>query len=87
MSDAPSDWTPIVVAMPPEGVIVDSLSAGGELLRVKWEGRLWRLPTGAHHPCYTPEYWRTAAGNGVVNSVTGSGPRGGGRVRPDAVAS
>jgi hypothetical protein len=60
--DPPADWTPITVRMPPEGVIVDTVSSGGRLLRVKWEGRVWRLPGGAHHPCFTPEYWRPAVG-------------------------
>jgi hypothetical protein len=56
--DTSADWTPIAVGMPPEGVIVDTLTADGRRLRVKWEGRLWRLPSGAHYPCFTPEYWR-----------------------------
>jgi len=51
------DWTPITLGMPPEGVVVDTLTVE-RLLRVKWEGRLWRLPGGAHYPCFTPEYWR-----------------------------
>ena len=56
--DTSTDWTPIAVGMPPEGVIVDTLTSDGRRLRVKWEGRLWRLPSGAHYPCFTPEYWR-----------------------------
>lgn len=47
--------------MPPEGVIVDAIAPDGRLLWVKWEGRLWRLPGGAHYPCFTPEYWRLQA--------------------------
>src|SRR5438477_688737 len=57
-SDASDDWTPITVGMPPEGAIVDTISSGGRRRRVKWEGRLWRLPGGAHYPCFTPDYWR-----------------------------
>ena len=58
--DASADWTPIDVEMPPEGVVVDTISSEGWRLRVKWEGRLWRLPGGAHVPCFTPDYWRLA---------------------------
>jgi len=61
------DWTPITAAMPPEGVIVETLTAD-RLLRVKWEGRLWRLPGGAHVPCFTPEDWRPQA------PAAGAGP-------------
>ena len=57
-SDASADWTPITLGMPPEGVIVETITSNGRRLRVKWEGRLWRLPGGDHYPCFTPEYWR-----------------------------
>ena len=57
-SDTASDWTPIAVAMPPEGVFVDTITSNGRRLRVKWEGRLWRLQSGVHYPCFTPQYWR-----------------------------
>ena len=56
--DTLADWTPITVGMPPEGVIVDTITSDGRRLRVKWESRLWRLPGGAHYPCFTPDYWR-----------------------------
>jgi hypothetical protein len=56
------DWTPIALGMPPDGVPVDTLTSGGRGVRLKWEGRLWRLPGGAHYPCYTPDYWRLATG-------------------------
>jgi hypothetical protein len=61
-SDTSADWTPIGLGMPPEGVMVDTISSEGRRLRVKWEGRLWRLPGGAHYPCFTPDYWRPAVG-------------------------
>jgi hypothetical protein len=57
-SDTLTDWTPIAVRMPPEGVFVDTMTSDGWRLRIKWEGRLWRLPGGTHYPCFTPEYWR-----------------------------
>jgi hypothetical protein len=53
-----ADWTPIADEMPPEGVIVDTITSDGRQQQVKWEGRLWRLPSGVHYPCLTPEYWR-----------------------------
>lgn len=57
-SDPAAGWTPITGGMPPEGVIVDAITAEGQHMRVKWEGRVWRLPGGAHYSCFTPEYWR-----------------------------
>jgi hypothetical protein len=79
-SDASAEWTPIAVGMPPEGVIVDALTSQGRVLRVKWEGRLWRLPGGAHHPCFTPDFWRrvvpvaTPVGGGTVIRVGAGTP-------------
>jgi hypothetical protein len=57
-SDSATSWTPITGGMPPEGVIVEAITAEGRHLHVKWEGRVWRLPGGAHQPYFTPEYWR-----------------------------
>jgi len=48
--------------MPPDGVLVDTLTLDGRRMRLKWKGRLWRLPGGTHYPCYTPYYWRLATG-------------------------
>lgn len=59
------DWTPISARMPPEGMTVDALTPDGRRARVKWEGRLWKLPGGAHCPCFAPEYWRPASGRGM----------------------
>ena len=61
MGDAPADWTPLAAGMPPEGVLVDAVASAGRRLRVRWEGRLWRLPDGPHCPCFAPEYWRPAS--------------------------
>ena len=58
ISDTAADWMPIAFGMPPEGLIVDTVSSDGRRLLVKWEGRLWRLPGGAHYPGFIPEYWR-----------------------------
>jgi hypothetical protein len=57
-SDPSGDWTPIAVRMPPEGEVVDTLTSAGRRQLVTWEGRLWRLPGGAHYPCFSPDYWR-----------------------------
>ena len=73
--DSLADWTPIAAAMPPEGVIVDTITADGRRVRVKWQGRLWRLPSGTHYPCFTPDYWRPEA------PVAGPGAAGAGAPR------
>jgi hypothetical protein len=60
--DPACDWTRITLEMPPDGVLVDTLTLDGRRMRLKWKGRLWRLPGGTHYPCYTPYYWRLATG-------------------------
>ena len=70
-----ADWTPTDEGMPPEGVVVDAIGPDGDLLRLRWEGRLWRFAGGSPFPFFTPTYWRRADG-------TGAPPAGGPEVAP-----
>jgi hypothetical protein len=81
MIDTLADWTPIAIGMPPEGVIVDTITSDGRRLRVKWEGRLWRLPSGTHYPCFTPEYWRPETPAAGLAPRPGPGAAGAGSPR------
>jgi hypothetical protein len=39
-------------------MVVDAITPDGRHMRVKWEGRVWRLPRGGRYSCFTPEYRR-----------------------------
>lgn len=55
MSD---NWNQTDNKLPPEGVVVDTISEGGQSQRLKREGRLWFVPDGEMYVYYTPKFWR-----------------------------
>jgi hypothetical protein len=53
-----TDWTPTDKGMPPEGVVVEAITPGGEYLRLKWQNRLWQYTDGSAYLYFTPTWWR-----------------------------
>lgn len=55
-----SAWTPVSQSLPPEGVVVDTISPGGLQQQLKRKGSLWFFPDGSTYVYYTPQFWREA---------------------------
>lgn len=53
-----SDYTRVDEALPPEGVVVDTISPGGIQQPLKRSGRLWFHPDGVMYVYYVPMLWR-----------------------------
>lgn len=51
-------WIRTEVALPDEGVVVDTISPRGIGSPLKRSGRLWFFPDGSMYVYYTPEFWR-----------------------------
>ena len=51
-------WTPTDELMPPEGVVVETVTPGGRRIRLKWQHRLWLFEDDTNYLIHTPEYWR-----------------------------
>lgn len=67
MSD---QWARTDTVEAPEGVVVETLSAGGIQTELKRLGNLWFLPDNSMYVYYTPMFWRI-------------GPRGAHNDQPD----
>lgn len=48
--------------LPPEGVLVDTISQGGMEQKLKRQGNLWFVKSGDVYVYYTPEKWRYIVG-------------------------
>jgi hypothetical protein len=59
-----ADWTPTDEGMPPDGVVVEAITPGGEYLRLKWQNRLWLRADGSAYLYFTPAWWRPAGSPG-----------------------
>jgi hypothetical protein len=46
------------IELPPEGEVVESVSASGLVQNLKREGHLWFVPDGSMYVYYTPVAWR-----------------------------
>lgn len=53
-----SFWNVTEETLPDEGVVVDTVSAGGAQQHLKRSGGLWFLPDGSMYVYYTPRFWR-----------------------------
>ena len=53
-----SDWKNTQKELPPEGVIVETISPGGLQQTLKRQGRLWFHADGGMYVYYTPLFWR-----------------------------
>jgi hypothetical protein len=56
-------WTRTSDKLPPEGVVVETLSEGGIQSLLKRSGRLWFTPDGGMYVYYTPFMWRMGEGD------------------------
>lgn len=54
-------WILTEKKLPPEGVVVDTISPGGLQHMLKREGRLWFHSDGTMYVYYTPVMWREVA--------------------------
>lgn len=55
-------WKTTAYELPPEGQLVETLSAGGEQVQLKRHGALWFVKAGDTYVYYTPVYWKPIAG-------------------------
>lgn len=53
-----TEWIECNRELPPEGVVVETLSPGGMQSTLKRQGRLWFFPDGSMYVYYTPSKWR-----------------------------
>ena len=51
------DWIP-VAKPPPEGVVVEVLTPGGDQRPLIFEATLWWLPDQSMYVYFTPTHWR-----------------------------
>ncbi len=54
----PKDWTRVEDKLPPDGVVVDTISPGGMEQPLKRNGALWFFDDDSMYVYYTPEFWR-----------------------------
>ena len=54
----PDNYTRTAVSLPPEGVVVDTISEGGQDVRLKRIEKLWFFEDGSMYVYYTPIMWR-----------------------------
>lgn len=52
------NWTPTRDYLPPEHVVVETMTENGAVNDLKRIGRLWFLPDGSMYVYYTPVLWR-----------------------------
>lgn len=55
-------WKHTRKELPPEGILVDTISQGGMEQKLKRQGNLWFVKSGDMHVYYTPEKWRYILG-------------------------
>ncbi len=53
-----ADWTEVSQSVPPNGVVVDTVSPNGLQQKLKRIDNLWFSPDGAIYMYYTPARWR-----------------------------
>ncbi len=58
MSTVTNHWTPCDRELPPEGAVVETITASGMQSDLKRSGRLWFLPDGSMYVYYQPAMWR-----------------------------
>lgn len=56
-------WARTAEAMPPEGIVVDTISPGGLQQPLKLVGRLWYIPDGTTYVYYDPIMWSWRVGD------------------------
>lgn len=54
-------WRQIIMELPPEGKLVDTISPSGTQQQLKLQGKLWFLADGSMYVYYTPIFWREIA--------------------------
>lgn len=54
-------WTLTENELPPEGVVVETISESGQQQKLKRQGRLWFFPDASMYVYYTPRMWRRLA--------------------------
>lgn len=57
------NWTRTDKQLPPEGVVVETISEGGQQQPLRLQGRLWFLPDGSMYVYYVPTFWRPLEGD------------------------
>lgn len=55
-------WTPTTCLLPPEGLVVETMSPQGLVQDLKRQGRLWFVPDGSMYVYYDIAYWRARPG-------------------------
>lgn len=55
-------WKITACELPPEGELVDTMTAGGLRQSLKRQGALWFVKSGDMYVYYTPVYWKPLAG-------------------------
>lgn len=53
-----SQWNRVESVLPPEGLVVETISAGGLQQTLKRQGKLWSFPDGSMYVYYRVAYWR-----------------------------
>ncbi|CAH5460360.1 TPA: hypothetical protein N0X70_001557 [Enterobacter roggenkampii] len=57
-----NEWKHTKHILPPEGILVDTISQGGMEQKLKRQGNLWFVKSGDMYVYYTPEKWRYIVG-------------------------
>lgn len=55
---AQSGWVRVSERLPDEGVVVDTLSEGGQMQPLSRVGKLWLYHDYEGYVYYTPQFWR-----------------------------
>lgn len=51
-------WLDTKYSLPEKGIVVETISPGGEPSTLKLINGLWFVPDGSMYVYYTPKYWR-----------------------------
>jgi len=54
------NWSLTKNVLPDEGIVVETISEGGQQVKLKRQGRLWFYPDGSMYVYYTPSMWKPA---------------------------